>query len=131
MTYKHFAIAALLAGGCLAVASPAVAQRQDARPDTNPALPLCRLAEAGERCRTRDGTITTRRAPRPAAGPAVGQTNNLGGGDPGWELRDPRTGTERDPGQTNNLGGGDPGWEVQGEDGGKPPAATAAAVPQR
>ena len=113
MHFKQFAVAAMLAGGLIASPAAAGAQRAGAQADPDRALPLCRVAEAGERCRTRNGTIRVRRDARPAGGHTAGQTNNLGGGDPGWELRDPRSTTDAEAGQTNNLGGGDPGWELR------------------
>lgn len=47
-----------------------------------------------------------RTAGRPVTAP---EPNQLGGGDPGWEVRQRGDLTE----DSNNLGGGDPGWEVQ------------------
>ena len=112
MICKHPVAAVILAGCFLALSGPAGAQRRHAQPAGDETLPLCREAGAGERCRTRNGTILTRRDPRPAPARDPGQTQNLGGGDPGWEVGDPRPGSGRDPAQTQNLGGGDPGWEV-------------------
>ena len=113
MINKHYLAAAMLVAGCLTLSSAAQAQRQDAQPALNQALPLCREAQAGERCRTRNGEVRIRGGQRTDAGDQAGQVNNLGGGDPGWEVRDPRPDAGAQTGQTNNLGGGDPGWEVR------------------
>ena len=113
MINKHYLAAAMLAAGCLTLSGAAQAQRQGAQPALNQALPLCREAQAGERCRTRNGEVRIRGGQRTDAGDQAGQVNNLGGGDPGWELRAPRTDAGEQTGQTNNLGGGDPGWEVR------------------
>ncbi|GJL96218.1 MAG: hypothetical protein DHS20C06_00350 [Hyphobacterium sp.] len=117
----------LVGASSLAMSAPANAQRQSAQqsaPDRN--LPLCRVADPGETCRTRSGEIRVRRGrPAPTEREAP-TTNNLGGGDPGWEVRE-QHGTQFggddvgfatapadgvDP-TTHNLGGGDPGWEVR------------------
>ncbi|WP_417489279.1 hypothetical protein [Maricaulis sp.] len=112
MICRYIVTAAMLTGGLLTLSEPAAAQRQQAQPAPEQTLPLCRQAEPGERCRTRNGTVLIRRDPRPGTGRDTGQTQNLGGGDPGWEVGDPRPGAGREDGQTQNLGGGDPGWEI-------------------
>lgn len=92
----HYLIAAALLATSLPALSSAQ-QRPMTRPDSAETLPLCRNAEPGQRCRTRNGEIRTR--------PGNAEPDNLGGADPGWGVRqEPRT---------NNLGGGDPGWDVQ------------------
>ncbi len=111
MIYRLLFATAGLAAGMFAVSSAAEAQRQTVQPVQNRALPLCREAEAGERCRTRSGEVRVRHDER-RHGLEDGPANNLGGGDPGWEVRDQRSGAGREDGPTNNLGGGDPGWEV-------------------
>jgi hypothetical protein len=58
-------------------------------------LPLCRNAERGQRCVTRSGQERIRGQ--------RGDRNQLGGGDPGWDVQ----GAE-----PNALGGGEPGWGV-------------------
>ncbi|MEE2526512.1 hypothetical protein V0U79_09050 [Hyphobacterium sp. HN65] len=93
-----YLIAAALAASGLPALSEAQ-QRTMTRPGSTQTLPLCRDAGPGEQCRTRNGEIRT----RPGA-----QTNNLGGGNPGWEVR-----REND---TNNIGSTDPGWEVRRAD---------------
>ncbi|SDL92465.1 hypothetical protein [Maricaulis salignorans] len=131
MICKHLVIATMLTGGLLALSGAAGAQRQQAQSAPDQTLPLCREAEAGERCRTRNGTILIQREARPAAGRDTGQTQNLGGGDPGWEIGDPRPGAGRDEGQNNNLGGGDPGWEVRDQAGIKSPGVTPDGDPEQ
>ena len=85
---RHIALRALLLGASLAMlATPALAQtRQIERPQPSAELPLCRDAEPGERCRTRSGEVRVRRGPAERPAP-----NALGGGDPGWEVRQENT----------------------------------------
>jgi len=92
---------------CLAISAPASAQRQAVQPAPDRSLPLCRVAEPGEQCRTRNGDIRVRRG-RPAPNDAP-ETENFGGDDVGFATA-PADGPQP---TTNNLGGGDPGWEVR------------------
>lgn len=122
MTYRYSITAAALAFACLAAPGPADAQRRTAQPAPDSALPLCREAAAGERCRTRNGTVRIRRGARPGTGATDAPgTSNLGGGDPGWGVRGERV-TAEEPvsdaaSRRNNFGGEDPGW-VRQPDGG-------------
>jgi len=88
MTYIHKLTILLIGATSLAVAAPAAAQRQTTAPASEAALPLCRLAEPGEQCRTRNGDIRTRRGHRGGNAPDAPATNNLGTNDPGWEFRE-------------------------------------------
>ncbi|WP_339744317.1 hypothetical protein [uncultured Maricaulis sp.] len=122
MIYRVFIATTVLAVSFFAISSVAEAQRRTAQPVQDRPLSLCRDAEAGERCRTRTGEVRIRRGQRTGAGIEAPQTNNLGGGDPGWEVHDQRTGAGIEDGQINNLGGGDPGWEVHGDKAPEPEA---------
>lgn len=66
----------LLASTTLALCAPAVLAQpvNQARTQSEQALPLCRSAEAGQRCRTRTGEIRIRR----------GNRQNFGGDEPTW-----------------------------------------------
>lgn len=66
----------LLACTSLALCAPAVLAQPANQPRTQSeqALPLCRNAEAGQRCRTRNGEIRIRR----------GNRQNFGGDEPTW-----------------------------------------------
>lgn len=132
MRLHHFMTAALLLTTLPATTGEAQ-QRTMTRPDSARELPLCRTAERGERCRTRNGEVRIRGGAR---------TNNLGGGDPGWEVRETEAQAEEFTGeetvfpatpQGERFGGEDPGW-VRAPDGrlvrpvapgGSPPEAEA------
>ena len=105
---------------CLTISAPTFAQRQSTISASDNALPLCRQAEAGERCRTRNGTVRIRRGSRSGA-PDAPTTNNLGTTDPGWEIRE-RPDTEeggngrallREP-RPDGFGGEDIGFAIGG-----------------
>lgn len=66
----------LMACTSLALCAPAVLAQpaNQARTQSEQALPLCRNAETGQRCRTRNGQVRIRR----------GNRQNFGGEDPGW-----------------------------------------------
>ena len=87
-----------------------------------------------------------RAEPRPAPNqlgggdPGWEVRNQLGGGDPGWEARQDDSAPEfggEDPGwvtapePVNRLGGGDPGWEVRQTDAAEPAAPEPRRRPQR
>lgn len=117
-------------------------------------LPLCRNAERGERCVTRQGEerIRGQRGDRnqlggadPGWGAQETEPNALGGADPGWgieradrnELGGADPGWGVDEAEPNELGGGDPGWgqpapdEFGGEDPGWANRAADADAPAR
>ncbi|QNL19943.1 hypothetical protein HXX25_11765 [Hyphobacterium sp. CCMP332] len=126
MRISFYIATAGLAVAFVAFSGSVDAQRQDARSVQNEMLPLCRDAEAGERCRTRNGTVRVRRGQRAGSGNEPGLTNNLGGGDPGWEVRgegdtEPRgeaPGQVRQP-DVQNFGGADVGF-ITGRGGNAP-----------
>ncbi len=66
----------LMACTTLALCAPAVMAQpaSQSRAQSEQALPLCRNAEAGQRCRTRNGEIRVRR----------GNRQGFSGDDPGW-----------------------------------------------
>jgi len=121
MTYFHKLTILLMGATSLSVAAPATAQRQTTAPASEVALPLCRLADPGEQCRTRNGDIRTRRGNRRGNAPDAPTTNNLGTNDPGWEIRE-RPDTEeggngqallREP-RPDGFGGEDIGFAIGG-----------------
>jgi hypothetical protein len=92
-----------------AASGTAEAQRQAIQPTPDGSLPLCRVAEPGEQCRTRNGEIRVRRGRVSPADADTPETDNFGGGDVGF-VTAPANGPQP---TTNNLGGGDPGWQVR------------------
>jgi len=93
--------------GSLLMATPVAAQAARAvQPPATEGTDIddCRPESARAQCRDADGRLVR---PQRQARPVETQpaTNQLGGGDPGWEDRI----------ETNQLGGGDPGWEERVE----------------
>lgn len=109
MISKTFLGAAVLITSVVAISTGAEGQRAQVNPTSETRLPLCRQAEPGERCRTRSGEVRTRPG-TPAAQPPAGSPNNLGGGDPGWEVR------------PDEFGGGDVGFATAPGEAGGPQA---------
>lgn len=98
-----------VSASCLAISAPAHAQRQAVEPSPDRTLPLCRVAEPGAQCRTRNGEVRVRRGRAAPTATDAPQPDNFGGGDVGFAT-EPADGT---PPTTNNLGGGDPGWAIR------------------
>lgn len=100
-----------------AIALTASASAQPGQQDPPPQQPV--------RCNGEAPDPTCRRAPADADRRDRPDRNQLGGGDPGWEVGRPDSAARPDsfggdeptrvetPDPTNRLGGGDPGWEVQ------------------
>lgn len=107
-------LAVFMTAGLLAFPGVADAQRQGVQAGSERSLPLCRNADPGERCRTRNGTIRVRPARRPRNGEGTGQAQPLGGGDPGWQVRRERR---------EEFGGDEPSWVAQPNSAAPGPAA--------
>lgn len=93
--FKTLACASLLMAGLPAAATAQPRPQSESPPRTDG----CETDRTSPACRTRrDGM--------PRTGPAT--ANELGGGDPGWEVQSDGEAEDK----TLELGGGDPGWEV-------------------
>lgn len=94
----------IIGTGCLAVSVPAAAQSQSVPPAGGQELPLCRDAEPGDQCRTRNGSIRVRRAASDTHRENAARPDSFGGDEPTW-VREPRP---------DGFGGADVGF-VTGE----------------
>lgn len=90
----------IIGTGCLAVSVPAAAQSQSVPPAGGQELPLCRDAEPGDQCRTRNGSIRVRRAAADTHRENAARPDSFGGDEPTW-VREPRP---------DGFGGDEPTW---------------------